>query len=176
MTLTRREKTMMMAAAALAAGWGLYGFLIRPAWDRTDTLERVIAEKENLLCELTAKTGECRLRQRQFQAFRDRIAAQPPDFRLLPYLESLTARLGLQVQSLEQNEMPLHDNYRESVVELKIADLRESQLTQFLSNLQAAPALVQVKSLDIRKTAQDLLELTVQIGHITIASDSPQTN
>jgi len=171
MTLTRREKTLVIAALGLAAGWSLYGFLVRPACERIDTLNRVIGEKQTLLGELTAQTAECLARQRQQRQFQDRIAAQPADFQLLPYLESLTGRLALSVASLDQEELPLSETYRESVVEMQLTGLRESQLTEFLSRLQTAPAHVQVKSLDIHKTAQDLLELTIRVGHITMRAN-----
>ncbi len=167
MTLTRREKTLLIAALAVTAGWSLYGFLVRPACERIDTLNRVIAEKQTLLGELKTQTAECRARQQQQRQFQDQIAAQPADFQLLPYLESLTGRLALPVASLDQEELPLSETYRESVVEMQMSGLRESQLMEFLSYLQTAPARVQVKSLDIHKTAQNLLELTIRVGHIT---------
>jgi len=87
--LTRREKLLAIALAIFAGGWMLFAFAVKPDIERTETLRRVISEKEDELQKLRAKSSEYIFLRNSLDNLHAKVASQEKGFELLPFLESL---------------------------------------------------------------------------------------
>ncbi|MBN1507628.1 MAG: type II secretion system protein M [Sedimentisphaerales bacterium] len=166
-TLTKRERFLAMGLAAVAGTLGLYAMIIRPTYHRIQTLERIIPDRQAELHMLEAKSVEYLALCNEFESFRARASAQDPNFELLPYLETLTAKHGLKhnVVAMAPDALPLQGDYSATVVRLELDGVGMKQLVAFLKEIDTSEPCVHLGSVRIRKNLTDdaLLDSTVEI-------------
>ncbi|MBN1764034.1 MAG: type II secretion system protein M [Sedimentisphaerales bacterium] len=166
--ITRREHRIIVFLAVLVCLWSLYGFLISPVRTRIETLNRVIPEKIQALDKLKSQTKQYLDLENQFSQIHAKIASQPADFDLMPFLENLTANSRLAPPPMTQQSHDLNDNYTETVVSMELKNITWEQLIQFLLPLNSAQAFINIKSMNIQKNMEnpDLLNVSLHIAHI----------
>jgi len=165
--LTRREKLLAIALAILAGGLVLFTFAVKPAIERTETLRRVIFEKEDELQKLRAGSNEYIFLRDSLDNLRTKVASQEKGFELLPFLESLIREHGLakKVATMKQQVLQLGPSHSETIVEVRLENLTLKQLVDFLRKVESSEVLARIKSLYIKKnlTNTDLLDSVVEI-------------
>ena len=165
--LTKRERTLALGLAAAIGVSALYAVVIRPTCYRIQTLERIIPEKQSELHALEAKSVEYTAMRKGFEDFQAKAAAQDPNFRLLPYLETLLDKhgLGKNVVNMAPDALQLQGGYSETVVKIEMDGVSLKQLVGFLKEIEASQICAQVGSLHIRKnaTSDSLLDSTIEI-------------
>jgi len=165
--LTRREKLLAIALAILAGGLALFTFAVKPAIERTETLRRVISEKQDELQKLRAGSSEYIFLRNSLDNLRTKVASQEKGFELLPFLESLIREHGLakKVATMKQQVLQLGPSHSETIVEVRLENLTLKQLVDFLRKVESSEVLARIKNLYIKKnlTNTDLLDSVVEI-------------
>lgn len=178
--LTKRERFLALGLTVGVSALSVYAMVIRPAYHRIQTLERIIPEKQSELHALEAKSVEYIALCKGFENFRAKAAAQDPNFQLLPYLETLLDKHGLakNVVNMAPDNLQLQPDYAETVVKIELDGVLLKQLVGFLKEIETAKVCAQVGSLHIRKnpTSDSLLDSTIEIhGPQPGRSGAPQT-
>ena len=172
MRLTRREKLLAVVLAIIAAAWGLFAFVGRPAIERVGTLTRVIPERQSELEALHAKASEYVALRDGLETLHTKIASQEKTFELLPFLESLIRESGLakKVATMKQQVSQLEPNHCETIVEIGLQNLTLSQLVNFLWQVESSKVLTRTKSLYIKKNLEntDLLDSLIEVHNLKL--------
>ena len=165
--LTRREKLLAIALVIFVGGLVLFMFAVKPAIERTETLRRVISEKQDELQKLRAGSSEYIFLRDSLDNLRTKVASQEKGFELLPFLESLIREHGLakKVATMKQQVLQLGPSHSETIVEVRLENLTLKQLVDFLRKVESSEVLARTKSLYIKKnlTNTDLLDSVVEI-------------
>jgi len=165
--LRRREKLLAIALAILVGGLVLFTFAVKPAIERTETLRRVISEKQDELQKVRAGSSEYIFLRDSLDNLRTKVASQEKGFELLPFLESLIREHGLakKVATMKQQVLQLGPSHSETIVEVRLENLTLKQLVDFLRKVESSEVLARTKSLYIKKnlTNTDLLDSVVEI-------------
>jgi hypothetical protein len=169
--LTRREKLLVVAVVVLISAWMLFAFAVKPAIERTETLTRVISEKQDELQKLRTRSNEYIFLRDSLSNLHTKVASQEQEFELLPFLESLIRECGLvkKVATMKQH-VP---KYYETIVEIRLESLTLRQLVDFFWKVESSEVLARIKSLYIKKnlTNTDLLDSVVEIHNIKLAQN-----
>jgi len=170
--LTKREKLLAAFLVILAVSWLLFVLIISPAFERINTLSRVIPQKQVELQQLRLKSNEYVSISDRLNNLRSKMASEDKNFQLLPHLESLIRRSDLteHLESMKQQVLQPDSDYNETVVEIKLNNLTLAQLLDFLTLVKSSNVLATIKSLYIAKSTEniDLLDSTVQISNIKL--------
>jgi len=173
--LTRREKLLAIALAILVVGLVLFTFAVKPAIERTETLRRVISEKQDELQKVRAGSSEYIFLRDNLDNLRTKVASQKKGFELLPFLESLIREHGLakKVATMKQQVLQLGPSHSETIVEVRLENLTLKQLVDFLRKVESSKVLARTKSLYIKKnlTNTDLLDSVVEIHNPRLAQN-----
>jgi len=166
--LTTRERLLAVGLTATVGVWLLYAVAIKPTCRRIRTLERVIPEKQAELHTLQAKSIEYVALHKDFEDSRTRAGAQDPNFQLLPYLEKLIKRHGLDkniAADMAPHTVEVEPGYSETVVRIELQGISLKQLVGLLKEIEASAACAQIGSLHIHRDpeVETLLDSTVEI-------------
>ncbi len=165
--ITARERLFSIGLVAVLAVWALYALALKPTRERIRTLQRILPEKQAQVQDLQAKSAEYRALQEGFEQLQTKFAAQNPDFQLLPFLEKMIERYKLagHVVTMQRDIVQPRPDYSEVVVTIELREVSLRQLTDLLTAVESSDAIVQVGTLEIRKSrANDmLLDSTVGI-------------
>ncbi|MCK5472431.1 MAG: type II secretion system protein M [Planctomycetes bacterium] len=173
MRLTQREKLFTVASIIFIAVWGLFAFAVSPAIERTETLRRVIPEKQSELETFRTKASEYIALRDGLDTLHTKIASQEKIFELLPFLESLIRECGLakNVATMKQQVSQLESNHCETIVEIELQNLTLSQLVNFLWQVESSKVLARTKNLYIKKNLAntDLLDSLIEVHNLKLA-------
>jgi hypothetical protein len=163
---TLRKKVLVIAIAVVAAT-AFFAYAVKPAIERTNTLKRILPEKQHALQQLQVKS-------RRYLAIQGRLAGldqQELQSDPLTALDTITAKSGTagNVASMKKQSLPLDSKYNQTVAELRFENITLSQLVDFLFQAQSSTTPLQVKSLYIEKsrTNPNLLNCVLQIATLT---------
>jgi type II secretory pathway component PulM len=174
--LTERERLLALGLAAAISVSSLYALVIRPTHHRIQTLERIIPEKQSELHALEAKSVEYLALCKGYEDFRAKTAAQDPNFQLLPYLEELLKRHGLDknLVKMAPDNLQLQPDYSETIVKIDLDGVPLKQLVGFLKEIETSDVYARVGSLHISKNRTDgaLLDSTIEIHGSQPSRDS----
>jgi type II secretory pathway component PulM len=166
-SLTKRERWLAVSLAGIVGVGSVYAAVVKPAYHRIQTLERIIPEKQSELHALEAKSVEYLALCREFENFRTKAAARDASFQLLPYLESLIERHSLtkNIVAMAPDAVQVQPDYCETTVKVELAGVPLKQLLGFLKDIEASEVCTQIVSLDIRRNATDdaLVDSTIDI-------------
>ncbi len=168
MRLTHRERWLTVGLLVFAAVWALFALSIRPAIERTETLNRVIPEKQRELDKLRAKSAQYLVLRGRLDDIEKKVASEDKGFELLTSLESMTTEFGLvgKVATMKQEVLQLDSKYCEVIVETRLENLTLKQLIEFLLKIKSSNHFLWIKSLYTKKntTNPNLLDTVIQIS------------
>ena len=165
MQISRREKRLLFLSAALAGVWLFHGYIIKPARDRLDTLERIIPEKQAALAQLVSLSKQYSALRNQSAQLQRQLAGEPVDFALLAFLENTANQCSLRPAAMEEQSIPMDSGMTETMVSMDFQEISLAQLVRFLSKLRNCQASLRIKSLHImQSTSSDLLNVTVAVS------------
>jgi type II secretory pathway component PulM len=164
-TLTHREQLLAIATAIAVATAVFFAFAIKPAIERTNTLSRVLPEKQRALQQLRTKG-------KQYAALRSNLTGSNSSESLqtepLTILETITAQSGTakNVAYMKKQSLQVDSKYSQTVTELRFEHITLNQLVDFLFQAQSSKSSLQIKSLYIEKnrTDRNLLDCVLQIS------------
>ncbi|MBN2270428.1 MAG: type II secretion system protein M [Sedimentisphaerales bacterium] len=167
--LTKREKHLAAALAVFFLGWSLFALVIDPAKARIATLKRVIPEKQAELDKLSAAAKEYKFLSDGSRDLVSKAASQRQTIELLPFLESLVQRCGLEKNVAKMQSAsggsPLGTDYSQSIVEIELRALSMVQLVDFLQKVESSDIPGRIGSLYIRKSSarKESLDAVIEI-------------
>lgn len=176
MALTQREKQFAIGGAVFLGLIIVFQILVRPALHRVRTLKRVVAEKQETLGELRAKSQEYNALRSQIEHIRLTIESQQKGRQMLSFIERVQKDCGLmqKVVYMTPTTTAISDIYEKTNVEVKFKDVTLDQLIQFLLKIESSQLLVGISSLDIKRGIQNpvLLDAVIQMANLsTIEQD-----
>jgi type II secretory pathway component PulM len=158
--------------AAVIAAVAFTAFCVAPAVERINTLNRVLPEKQKILQDLKAKSGEYLTLQAGLDNLEKQSAPDGKEFELPAFLESMTNELGMaqKVAQMKRQILQLDPKCAEVIVEVKLENVMLKQLVEFLLKTKSTSRFLQVKNLYIEKSRNDpaLLDAVIQISTLTI--------
>lgn len=177
MQINKRERRLALGLMIAVAVWAGYALAVRPAQDRIRTLERIVPERQAQFLELQSKIAQYTALRSEFAQARTQMAAQEPDFQLLPFLESLIDRHKLTGHLVTMNPDTLQSqpDYAQTVVTIELHEVSLKELVDFLSDVETSASLARIGTLHIRKDPKTdtRLDSTVEICSPKLSAPSP---
>jgi len=175
--LANRERYFVAGLAILIAAWLLFTRGIKPAFERIDTLNRVIPDGQKTVQALQEKSKQYLTLLAALNDYKAKAALQEKQFEPLAFLESMTKEAGWakKVAAMKQDVLPLDANYHQIIVEIKMENLTLNELVEFLVKIKSSKRFLQVKSLYTKKNTAnpDFLDAVIQISTLKL-NDSAQ--
>ncbi len=179
MRLAKREKLVVLGGAGLLVLLLVLQFGVRPTMERASTLQRVVAEKREVLTQLQAKRLEYERLQTEMGHLRTMVAQQQGNRRMLSSIENVRKACGLSenVLSMKPATAAIDDRYGEVTVEVRLESLTLAQLVSFLSQLDSVDA-AGITGLEVRRADRNsarpnddspLLAATINVATVTYA-------
>ncbi|MBI5746867.1 MAG: hypothetical protein HZA13_07680 [Nitrospirae bacterium] len=169
--LSRREKIFLAGGAAFFVLLLLYGLSLGYSYltDRIDVKERLIQQKERDLKEIvTIKDDYIQLRDRVKEI--DTKLRERKEFSLLSFLEGLANSKDIRtnIAYMKPQTLPLSDEYRESIAEVKIDNILLNQAIEVISAIENSPNLIRIKRLSMKTRFSDPSHMDVILLVATI--------
>jgi general secretion pathway protein M len=163
--LGRREKLLVSAAGGLTLISLFYVFGVQTLIDaRAKSQQRAATAEEQLaeVRELKARFDEVNGR---LAGVEQRIASGPQG-NLLATLQDLAQQSAVKVDSIEPRTSPATPPYRETKLQVTLANASLPQVISFLHKIESAPQVLSVKSLKIRTRADQpgMLEVSFTVS------------
>ena len=158
MRFTCREHRWFFGLVILAAFWGLFSIAVNPAIERTDTLKRVLPEKQRILQELRVKASRYISLQAKLDDLKKQTNLEDVGFEILTFLETTTRKEGLteNVKTMKQYISPLDSKYDEIIVEIELEKLTLDRLIKFLIQIKSTSHFLKIKSLYTQQNTANL--------------------
>jgi general secretion pathway protein M len=170
MTLSRREKRLILLSLAFACLLGIVIVLILPFFEQRDALRRGIRQKERDLTEIIALSAKHRAMDGRWDDVKARLARRPKDFTLFSFLESAAGGAGLKdrIAYMKPSVTPGKGNFERVLVEIKVEGVTMKQLVAYLYAVESQQYMVSMDRLSIgeSRTASCLLDAVLQISTI----------
>ena len=171
MNLSRREKQIIFGGIVCLGMLLTFQVLIRPALARTNTLERVVSDKQEILADLLTKSDEYNSLKKQLKQVRSKIESQQKDKKILSSIERIHKDCGLSqdVVSITPATTVISDIYEKTSVEIKYAGITLDKLTNLLLKINSSDMLIGIKSLEIKRGTQNpaLIDAVIQLVSIS---------
>ena len=176
MALTQREKQFAIGGAVLLGLIIAFQILVQPTLHRVRTLKRIVAEKQEILGELRAKSKEYNALRSQLEQIRLTIERQQRGRQMLSLIERVQKDCGLmqKVVYMTPTTTAISDMYEKTNVEVKFGAVTLDQIIQFLLKIESSQLVVGVRSLEIKCGVQNsaLLDAVIQVANVsTIEQD-----
>ncbi|MCP4263301.1 MAG: hypothetical protein GY774_38210 [Planctomycetes bacterium] len=173
--LKRREKLLAGGLLIFAAAWSLFAVAINPAFDRIETLNRVISDKQQELEEIRAISKEYIYTNNILDNLHVTVDSQRETVELLPFLESLIEECGLakNLEMMKRQVLQIDSNYSEIIVEVRLESLSIGRLVDFLSKIESLQARVRTKSLYIKRNMvnKNLLDTVIEVYNAELSQN-----
>jgi len=167
MKIQAKTKRVLLIAIAVVAAVAFYAYAVKPAIERTNTLLRILPEKQHALQQLQVKSRQYLALHAHLDGLDQREEQSDP----LTALDTITAQSGTagNVAYMKKQSLPLDSKYSQTVAELRFENITLSQLVDFLFKAQSSTIPLQIKSLYIEKsrTNPKQLNCTLQIATLT---------
>jgi type II secretory pathway component PulM len=164
--LSQREQRVLIGAGAVLILILIY-LGVDSILQGYDNLEGKIAKQRVEVENLT------RLRQQYMEAHKEledikaKLDKMEKGFSVLSFIEDLANKENIRenIGSVKPKTIPLNDDYDESIVELKMANVTLNKLVDFIYKIENSGHLLKVKRLRIktRYDDRDLLNVTLQV-------------
>lgn len=166
--LSARERLVLTIGGGIVAAIMGFALVVDPWLEHLDRLDRQIARTHRHLQELGALGPEYTRSYARLATLEQRMAVGAGAFSLLPYLEDTAeaARVRDHITAMHpQTASPLQ-GYTETAVEMKLEQVAFPDVLDLLVKLEEAPALLQVKRLQIvpRFDSPQVLDATILVA------------
>lgn len=163
--LESREQTLVAVAGGMLAVGLAYFLILQPILDVVSQGDSRAETAQQELRAMQRIEREYREVSQQLSSVETRIAAAPRG-NLRTTLESLATRAAVKVESMEPQASPANEVYKETKVEVALKSVSLDQAVSYLTGIESAPQVLSVKSLRMRKRADqsELLDVTFTVS------------
>lgn len=157
LSLSRREKYAVYAAAGLIGLFFLIQFAVFPTIDKKDRLKRILQVKTEILHEMFDLKSEYDTIRNQEKLSKGLFSERKKGFRLFSFLDRLAGETQIKDRitymkpstSVEKNTQ-----YKVTQVEMKLQAITMEQLVSYLYRIETSRNMVTVKGISILKTGK----------------------
>ncbi len=164
--LSQREQRVLIGAGAVFVLLILY-LTVDSVLQGYDRLETKIAKTRKEVENLTQLREEYMEAHKQLEEVKTKLDRMEKGFSMLSFIEDLANKQNIRenIGSVKPKELPLNDDYNESIVELKMDNVTLPDLVDFIYKIENSGHLLKVKRLRIktRFDNRDLLNVTMQV-------------
>ena len=162
--LSGRERKFLTGGLIFLSALLLYGVSLAylSFTERLDLKERLTHQKEKDLTEIVAiKEDYINLRNKVAEI--DSKLKGRKEFSLLSFLGGLanSKNIRTNIAYMKPQTLPLSDEYRESIVELKIDNIMLNQVIEVISAIENSPNLIRIKRLQMKTRFSDPANMDV---------------
>ena len=152
--LSKREKNALYLAAGFIMLFFVFQFIVFPALDRQNQLERQLRFKTATLNEMLQLKSEYDLIVKKAAFAESRFSKRKPGFTLFSFLDRLAGETGLKDKILymkPSTSMQKDKKYKTAMVEMKLQSIDLGQLTTYLYRIETSENMVFIRRLSISK-------------------------
>ena len=164
--LSQREQRVLIGAGAVFVLILLY-LGVDSVLQGYDKLEGKIAKKRVEVENITRLREQYMEAHKQLAGIKEKLDRMEKGFSVLSFIEDLANKQNIRenIGSVKPKTIPLNDDYDESIVELKMANVSLKELVDFIYKVENSGHLLKVKRLRIktRYDNRDLLNVTLQV-------------
>ena len=158
-TRSPREKVILLSGSVVVVGFLLYGVIQLPfAYQgRMRTLDRLIAQKEADIKQLSELNAQYQKMHDQVGRIETKIAQNRQGFSILSYLEEVatTVKIRSNIAYMRPQTLPQSGGYREMAVEVKVENAPLEQIIRLLTALEQSPHLLKIRRLHLKTRFAD---------------------
>ncbi len=163
MNLSKRERQSAIVLAGCVALWMVFMLVIRPAWQRIETLNRIIPETEVVMEQLAGNAREYRHLDRQMATLKKEILTRPEQ-NPREYINLILKKSDLankaQVTTTPKGQ---NDRFNETRVEIHLTQITPDELSQMITSL-VNDNTSQIEKVTITPDKKNSLEISAQIS------------
>lgn len=162
--LTQREQYSILAASGAVLIFLALQFVVLPAFDKRERLDKNIRTKEKNLEEMIALKSEHQAISQRSDLSKSYLANREKGFTLFSFLDRLSGDAGIKdrITYMKPSTTVQKDSpYKISRVEMKLQDLTLQQLTTYLYMIETSKNMIKIARLSISKTG-------VKEGYISV--------
>ena len=172
--LNRREKAAVAIAAGCIALFLIVQFVVFPALDRKQVLERQRIAQLQALAQMQQLQAEFEEIQAQLETSRSRIARKNPGFTLFSFLDQLAgaSRIKDYITYMKPSTaVQKETNYTVSTVEMKLESIPLDKLVRYLHAVETSQNMVEVRRLSLTQTGKQekFLDAVLEMQTIDIS-------
>jgi general secretion pathway protein M len=159
---------MVVAGTVVMALGLLFAFVLDPLLDEATALDRQHNKKHRDYEELVRIEAQHRELRDRLTLIEQRLARGSGSFSVLAFLEETAVATGIRDQIVGMQPQPVTEvaGYQENAVEMRLDGLQLPQLLALVGAIDEAPALVEIKRLQVvpRYDSPHLLQVTIRIS------------
>jgi general secretion pathway protein M len=163
-----RERWLVGAGMVVIALGLLFALVLDPLLDEATALDRQHNKKRRDYEELVRMEVQHRELRERLASIEQRLARSSGSFSLLAFLEETAASTGVRDQIVGMQPQPAAEvaGYQENAVEMRLDGLQLPQLMALVGAIDEAPALVEIKRMQVvpRYDSPHLLQVTIRIS------------
>lgn len=155
--LSTRERLLLGVAGGAMAVIGLYLLIWEPLAAGRELLDRRIVLKEKELVDVQQLRDTYLDLLRQLEASQAVLDKADEKFSLFPFIESTVSDVvgRERITSMNPQNKPVGENYREDSVELKLKEVSLEQLVDLMYKIEKGPHPLRVTRLQLKKRIRD---------------------
>jgi general secretion pathway protein M len=166
--LSPREQWLVGAGMVVLVLGLLFALVLDPLLDEATALDRQHNKKRRNYEELVQIAGQHQELRERLAFIEQRLARSSGSFSLLAFLEETAVATGIRDQIVGMQPQPATEvsGYQENAVEIRLDGLQLPQLLALVGAIDGAPALVEIKRLQVvpRYDSPHLLQVTIRIS------------
>lgn len=168
MLLARREKIIVIFAAALLFTLLFYQFGWVSAQNKQQLWDRRIMAKEKELKDVVALSEEYLRLKEEMEIGKKAFLQEGKDFAIFSFLEDLAAKAGVKGNIIYMKPSTTNPSelYKESSVEIKLEGVNLKQITDYLYRIENSDKVLKIKKVNIKPKTQNkqLLDITFLVS------------
>ncbi|MCL2790582.1 MAG: hypothetical protein FWD79_08045 [Desulfobulbus sp.] len=168
--LSQREKLVVGIGGCAVILFVLVQFIVFPLIDGRDRMAKRLAAREKAVAEM-------RLLQKQYQEIGRKagslttlLAQRDPEFSLFSFLDekSEVSEVKELIAYMKPSESTVHDQLRQSQVEMRLQGIDLSKLVAFLGQVEAPDQLVAIDKITIQENTKEEGTLDVTLLMVSV--------
>lgn len=162
--LTKRERYSILAASSAIVFFIVLQWVVLPAFDRRERLEKTLRVKEKILQEMIALKSEYQAIRQKSDVSKSYLSKREKGFTLFSFLDRLSGNAGIKehITYMKPSTTIQKDGlHKISRVEMKLQELTLRQLTTYLHMVETSKNMVKIVRLSISKAG-------TQAGYINV--------
>jgi len=152
MTLSTREKKLIVIAVGAVLAVLGYHFSIRPTIERNRSLtRRIIPDKQETLSEVSSLAEEYVRLEREIEQLSEEVPRPEAGFSPLGFIEQAVNESGIDGWSLDSTREVQGERITQVTMDIRITETGWEELINFFRYLEQAETALQLNSIDMRR-------------------------
>jgi len=167
MRLSKREKIVITLGTILVITFVVLEVLVFPFADYKKKISFTLSKKEKDLIEMVEVCSEYHKLKSEAETVQKISSKRDSNFSLFSFLENISRNNNIKenVKYMKPSDVKTSGSFKESMVEMEIANINLQQLMQFLYEIEYSDVNASVKRMSIkrRQNQKGLLDVILQV-------------